>query len=204
MRNTVLYAPNFCYNLLLVSQLTKELGILVIFRHIMVILEDYSSGKLRDTKTRLVAKGYTLLTQPLLASILHMHIRERVTISSPTDIGLWDHHLSHVSLNKMKDLFFFETRFDLIVTDCLVCPLAKQIRLPFSLCTTRTKAIYDLVHLDVWGPHRVPTIHSHRYFLTIVDDYSRSTWIYKCYSIRAKSSTILAILSLIHAQFNRV
>lgn len=43
---------------------------------------------------------------------------------------------------------------------------------------------FDLVHLDVWGPFSVESVEGHKYFLTIVDDCTRVTWIYmmKCKS----------------------
>jgi len=31
--------------------------------------------------------------------------------------------------------------------------------------------------MDIWGPYSVASMHGFRYFLTIVDDFSRYTWI---------------------------
>jgi len=30
----------------------------------------------------------------------------------------------------------------------------------------------------MWGPYSLSLIHGHKYFLTIVDDYSRYTWVF--------------------------
>jgi hypothetical protein len=30
----------------------------------------------------------------------------------------------------------------------------------------------ELLHLDIWGPYSVNSIHNHRYFLAIVDDHN--------------------------------
>jgi len=35
-----------------------------------------------------------------------------------------------------------------------------------------------LIHVDVWGPYSLSSIHGQKYFLTIVDDYSRYTWVF--------------------------
>jgi len=35
-----------------------------------------------------------------------------------------------------------------------------------------------LIHVDIWGPYLISSIHGHKYFLTIIDDYSRYTWIF--------------------------
>lgn len=36
----------------------------------------------------------------------------------------------------------------------------------------------DLLHLDTWGPFSHESVDGFRFFLTIVDDYTRATWIY--------------------------
>ena len=41
-----------------------------------------------------------------------------------------------------------------------------------------TKAILDYAHADLWGPTKTSTYGSNRYFLSIIDDYSRKLWIY--------------------------
>ncbi|EOY08441.1 Uncharacterized protein TCM_022873 [Theobroma cacao] len=46
---------------------------------------------------------------------------------------------------------------------------------PFPKNTTFS---FELVHVDLWGPYIVPTIKGQRYFLTLVDDCSRFTWIF--------------------------
>jgi len=33
-----------------------------------------------------------------------------------------------------------------------------------------------LVYKDIWGPCSHPSIHGHKYFLNVVNDFSRYTW----------------------------
>lgn len=40
------------------------------------------------------------------------------------------------------------------------------------------QAPFDLLYCDSWGPHKVPTHSRARFFLTIVDDFTRCTWIF--------------------------
>ena len=56
-----------------------------------------------------------------------------------------------------------------------VCHFAKPKRLSFPISTSKSKKCFDLIHVDIWGPYSIPSIHGHKYFLTIVDDYSRYT-----------------------------
>ena len=62
--------------------------------------------------------------------------------------------------------------------------------------------MFDVVHMDLWGPYKTPTLDRKHYFLTIVDDYSRFVWVHL---LQLKSKTIVAIkifLSMIKTQFN--
>jgi len=34
------------------------------------------------------------------------------------------------------------------------------------------------LHADIWGLFSVASVHRHRYFLTLVDDHSRHTWMF--------------------------
>lgn len=37
---------------------------------------------------------------------------------------------------------------------------------------------FSLVHTDVWGPSRVGSTLGFKYFVTFIDNYSRSTWLF--------------------------
>ncbi|XP_075097814.1 uncharacterized protein LOC142175140 [Nicotiana tabacum] len=95
------------------------------------------------------------------------------------DIDLRHRRLGHVSTQVLKRLAQadLETIKDRI-NKCIVCPCAKQTRLPFPTSSIQSKDYFDLIHIDLWGPYKVPTWDENRYFLTIVDDYSRMTWIF--------------------------
>ena len=58
------------------------------------------------------------------------------------------------------------------------CPLAKQSRLPFCHSVISSVKPFKLIHCDIWGRYRHSSISGAFYFLTIVDDYSRFTWIF--------------------------
>ncbi|XP_061356409.1 uncharacterized protein LOC133300840 [Gastrolobium bilobum] len=59
---------------------------------------------------------------------------------------------------------------------CDICHYAKQRKLPFTSSVIVSDKAFDLVHVDIWGPYSVPSIHGHKYMLTIVDDHTRFTW----------------------------
>ena len=40
------------------------------------------------------------------------------------------------------------------------------------------KEILDIVHSDVFGPVKVPSLGKSMYYVSFIDDFSRNTWIY--------------------------
>lgn len=82
-----------------------------------------------------------------------------------------------------------------------MCPLAKQKRLFFSSSNNMSVSAFDLLHLDIWGLFRVPTVDGYKYFLTIVDDCTKVTWVYL---LKDKSSVITVFpefLTFVETQF---
>jgi hypothetical protein len=61
---------------------------------------------------------------------------------------------------------------------CHICHFAKQKKLSFTISSFLASYKLELIHIDIWGPLSTIFIHGHRYFLTILDDYSsRFVWI---------------------------
>jgi hypothetical protein len=58
---------------------------------------------------------------------------------------------------------------------CHACQLGKHVRLPFSQSTTASRAMFDLIHCDLWTSPII-SISGFRYYLIIVNDYSHFFW----------------------------
>lgn len=50
--------------------------------------------------------------------------------------------------------------------------------MPFPLSQSRSSSKFSLIHCDVWGPYKHYTHGKYNYLLTIVNDYSRCTWVF--------------------------
>jgi hypothetical protein len=59
-----------------------------------------------------------------------------------------------------------------------LCPMAKQHKLSFPVSHSCNESSFDIIHCDIWGPFSVNSIIGSQFFLTIVDDHSRFTWVY--------------------------
>ena len=68
------------------------------------------------------------------------------------------------------------------------CVFGKATRVKFAKAIHETQNQLDHIHSDLWEPSRVPSIGGARYFLTLIDDYSRKVWIY---FLKNKSDTFL-------------
>lgn len=164
----VLYVPTFRMNLMSVSKLTRDLNCSVIFLVDSCILQDLDSKKTIGLGRR---HGGLYYLQPENLSSVSCQI-------SSTE--LWHNRLGHPSSSRFKLLQpLLSIKNNVAHFDhCLVCPLAKQTRLSFPNSSIKSKTAFDLIHCDVWGPHRTPTYSGSRFFLTVVDDYTRCTWVF--------------------------
>ncbi|KAJ0821780.1 putative RNA-directed DNA polymerase [Helianthus annuus] len=103
--------------------------------------------------------------------------------NSVNNCNLWHSRLGHPAdqvLSILKDEIGV---VDVFKHTCEVCHRAKQTRMPFPLSEHKTKNVGDVIHLDVWGPYKVTSKDGYKYFLTVVDDYSRAVW---CYLLKSK------------------
>lgn len=95
--------------------------------------------------------------------------------SSVNHFTLWHNRLGHPSstvLSVLKPLLKLPKIYDL---SCEICHKAKQSREPFPLSQHKTSALVDFIHADVWGPYSIESHDGNKYFLTLVDNFSRTT-----------------------------
>ena len=93
------------------------------------------------------------------------------------DQFLWHQRLGHPSFSVLAFLPMFLNK-PATQSPCDICFEAKQTREVFYESLNKTKECFQLIHCDVWGPYRTRSSSGAVYFLTIVDDYSRSVWTY--------------------------
>jgi len=85
---------------------------------------------------------------------------------------------------------------------CDVCFKAKQNWLPFSLSDNKAKGCFDLIHYDIWGAYRIESLSGVHYFLSIVDDASRETWVYLMEDKSEVSKLVMNFCKMGKTQFN--
>lgn len=61
--------------------------------------------------------------------------------------------------------------------------------------------MFELIHVNTWGPYNTETHQGHRFFLTVVDDNSKATWTFLLKTKRDASFTSKNIIQMIDTQF---
>ncbi|CAI5471070.1 unnamed protein product [Closterium sp. Yama58-4] len=119
---------------------------------------------------------------------------------------LWHHHLGHPSLPRLRGM-----HSRLLVTGlprslpslppspappCVPCVEGRQRAAPHSSSFPPTTAPLQTLHMDVWGPVHVTGQGRERYFLLVVDDYSRYTTVFPLRSKGEVPAVLMRVRSL--------
>ncbi|CAI7819790.1 unnamed protein product [Closterium sp. NIES-53] len=113
---------------------------------------------------------------------------------------LWHHHLGHPSLQRLRCMHSHLLVSGLprslsplppsLAPPCTPCVNGRQRAVPHSSSFPPTTAPLQTLHMDVWGPAPVPGLGRERYFLLVVDDYTRYTTVFP---LRGKGEDLLVL-----------
>lgn len=139
--------PDFKFNPFSVSKLTKDLVCTVKFFPDFYLLQGLYSGKVIGISRE--TYGLYILQEeikPLAAATV---------IKGKCNTILWHSRLGHTSMKAMQYIATLKGLADEQVQhECQIFPMAKQHRSIFPDSTSKTDCIFQLVHLDVWGPYK--------------------------------------------------
>ncbi|KAL2933792.1 Retrovirus-related Pol polyprotein from transposon TNT 1-94 [Bienertia sinuspersici] len=192
--DNVLYVPALNCNLLSVSQLLEKQQFLVLFTNKLCVIQDRS---LRN----LIGVG-----EQCNGVYLFRLVRSFQANATVADIAwLWHRRLGHPSMKVVRSLLGVDSSdFNNVCGDnCQVCYMAKQPRDSFPLSNNKATDLFELIHCDIWGPYDVESSNGSHYFLTIVDDYSRATWVYLMVGKYEVRQLIPNFCVMIQTQFNK-
>ncbi|KAL1564721.1 Integrase catalytic domain-containing protein [Salvia divinorum] len=104
-----------------------------------------------------------------------------INVAVNDQFNTWHRRLGHVGMRAMKGL---TSRGVISISEwngehqCEDCILGKSKKLPFKKGKHTSKAALAYAHSDLWGPAQTLSEGGGRYFLSIIDDYSRKLWVY--------------------------
>ncbi|KAL2936157.1 Retrovirus-related Pol polyprotein from transposon RE2 [Bienertia sinuspersici] len=194
--NNVLHVPGVRFNLISTHKLCKDLSCDIVFSHDKCMIQ--GSSQRNSVVLGSLESGLYTLSEDRHKGETSVHVA-----AGNEDLKLWHLRLAHMPFNRLhhvNPMFSCNNHLDTI---CQICPKAKQHRLSFSHSQSMTDNIFDLIHIDVWGPYKCMTYDDCNMFLTIVDDYSRHTWVFL---IKHKSDVVDILenfIVLIENQFGK-
>ncbi|KAK2992542.1 hypothetical protein RJ640_004316 [Escallonia rubra] len=190
----VLYVPNLAVNLIYVSCLATDANCFMAFSYDICVLQDRTSkspiglGKMH--------RG-VFVFQPLSTATV-------AAVSESESYELWHRRMGHPFSQPLIHLPTVSVVSPSLKTICDVCCRAKHTRTVFPDSTNRAMDIFGLIHCDIWGPYRVTTISGAKYFLTIVDDYSRAVWVHLMHDKGQTGTLLRNFCNMVHTQFGKL
>jgi len=193
----VLYIPDFNYNLISVSRLVSNHNFELIFFSKYCIIQDIKT-KERIGIVDVDAGLYVVSLENTDSCCLNV-------TSLHDDADIWHLRMGHLSAGRLeimkRQYRFISSRNDFV---CNTCHLAKQRKLPFVNSKSRAECQFDLIHVDIWGPCPSASMNGNRYFLTIVDDYTRYTWVILLKNKSEARNCLINFIELVMTQFEKV
>ena len=123
--------------------------------------------------------------------------------SCTINFDLWHFRLGQIPNAKIQLINSSDSSIKAIHNKvCEICPLAKQKKLPFPISNSQSNKAFQLVHTDIWGPFSIPSYSGYRFFLTIVDDFTRFTWLFLMKTKTETQAILTNFLAYVHTHFN--
>lgn len=173
MLREVYFILNLCNNIISLGQLSENGSKVLIKGEFLWIY---------DVKDRLVLKVKKSANR--LYKLIVKDSRDACFLTKTDETWLWHSRLGHINFQSMalmsrnslvRGLPIFTQPKEV----CTWCLLSKQTRRPFPSQTDfMAKKKLELVHGDICGPISPCTLSGNRYFLLLVDDFSRAMWVY--------------------------
>lgn len=184
-----LYVPSLCANLLSVGKITDK-GLTVLFTKEKAIIKDHKRKvqmqAIRDEDGLYYLKTENNNVSRHRANAAQTSGNDRKEDES-TDIKQWHRKMGHMNERDLKIALKNENlvglHFDKNSSfgECEICIQGKLTRVPSKPCdknVSRTTQRLEIVHSDVCGPFKQPSLNGNKYIVTFIDDYSRYCRVY--------------------------
>lgn len=170
----VYYIPSLCSNIISLGQLAEDGNKVLLKGEYLWVYED--GGKLFMKVKRSPNRLYKIIINSEDATCL---------LSKTSEASrLWHARLGHVNFKALSLMTTGKMVFGMPEIEsqsevCNGCVMSKQTRRSFpGQATYNAKEFLELIHGDLCGPISPATKAGNKYFLLLVDDYTRIMWVY--------------------------
>ena len=131
------------------------------------------------------------------------HTSQREVLSKET--WLWHKRLGHPSFYLLHFLFLtLVPNKSVSEISCEACELEKHHRATFHSSINKSTIPFSRIHTDVWGPSHITTVNGFRWYVSFIDDCTRTTWVYLMKEKNVVFSIFKNFHKMICTQFNTV
>uniref|UniRef100_A0A0A9XG27 Retrovirus-related Pol polyprotein from transposon TNT 1-94 n=2 Tax=Lygus hesperus TaxID=30085 RepID=A0A0A9XG27_LYGHE len=172
-------------NLLSVSQIVKS-GKKVVFA---------------NGEARIVINKNKFVSCPLVGKlfVVNFELCDNIEQCCVADKNLWHRRLGHINKEDLK-------KMNLPVSKdvCGPCMEGKSKRQPFPRLTEpKSTRVGEYLHTDVGGPVKVPTSDGHRYWQTVVDDFSHFVMVFTMVEKSEAANNLMKIIPQLETTFGQ-
>ncbi|GBN49452.1 Retrovirus-related Pol polyprotein from transposon TNT 1-94 [Araneus ventricosus] len=146
---------------------------------------------------------YLVSGYPLLDSVMYTSV----------DLNLIHKKLCHVNIPIIKDMCknksvkgLEKVNIKIDNESCIACNVGKATRTSLKknyVYKRVTKSVLDKVHMDLWGPAPINSLGGSKYFLSIIDDFSRKIDVFTLKSKSEVFSIFKEYLSRVQCELGR-
>ncbi|CAL8078779.1 unnamed protein product [Prunus armeniaca] len=172
----VMYLPGLRENLLSVGQMDEHGYHLVFGSNMCSIFDDASLENLIMKVEMRKNKCYPLS----LSSNTYVALRAGVSHFT----WIWHKRMGHLHLKglnqlKEKEMVHGLPHLEVVDTVCEGCQFGKQHREWFPKNQAwRASTPLELIHMDLCGPMQTESLAGNKYFMLLINDFTRMTWVY--------------------------
>jgi hypothetical protein len=192
----LLHVSQIQKNLLSINKFTRDNNVFIEFHPMCFFVKDL---KIRKLLLQGPSRG-GLYPWPYTRSLLAL-LGERVSLNK------WHSRLGHPALLVVRRVLAshkLPVKSNKTTSICSSCQQGKLHKFHFPITLSVSKGPLDLLFLDVWGPAPLFSSNYKRYFLCIVDDFSRYSWVFPLNCKSDVISTFTQFKLLVEKYFNCV
>uniref|UniRef100_A0A2N9F7W8 Integrase catalytic domain-containing protein n=1 Tax=Fagus sylvatica TaxID=28930 RepID=A0A2N9F7W8_FAGSY len=180
LRN-VFHVPRIASNLLSVHKLCLHNNCSCYFDSNKLLVQDLPTG-------RILYQGqsengvYPIHSSSFLKSVYNKFAFNS-SLSAANNWLLWHTRLGHPSASILHSVFPSLKSCNPLnnkshLLHCQHCLAGKMHKLPFPTSVPKSEFPLHVLHVDLWGPAPIQSYNGFKYYLVIVDDYTKFCWVY--------------------------
>ncbi|KAJ0027681.1 hypothetical protein Pint_36319 [Pistacia integerrima] len=197
--NDTLCVPSIRKNLISVHHFTTQNRVFIEFHPSYFLVKDQITGAILLKGA--CENGVYMLPDSLVGSSPQMvaNVHERTSIDG------WHkrlRHPSHKIVTSLINAFSLPIKKEHQVSPlCTSCSINKAHQQPFHLTSFKSNAPFDLIYTDVWGPSHIVGLDGSRYYLILVDHFTKYMWFYPMPTKSSVSSIFPQFKNLVETKF---